>query len=99
MPGPRVEGRDSGSITCISEGSRTVRVRRRRGVNRLGGAPETRRECSAEVVPRPQMMSGESDHLCPGVAPAVPCAKRMIPLESPGAGNRHAGFGEQGLET
>ena len=98
MPRPRVEGNDSGSITCISEGVEPEQVRCRRGVNRLDGSPETRRECRAEAVQRPQMMSGESDHLHARIA------RRSVyeahdPTGEPGAGNRHAGFGEQGLET
>ena len=60
--------------------SRTRSVRCRRGVNRLGDASATMQEagwpsCSGHGPPvhRP----------CPYLCPGGPCARRMIPLESP----------------
>ena len=72
--------------------SRTVRVRCCRGVNRLDGAPETGWECRAEAVPRPQTT-------CMPKSPWWSVCEAHDPTGEPGAGNRHAGFGEQGLET
>ena len=43
-------------------------------------------------------MSGEPDRLRARLARAVLC-EAHDPTGEPGAGNRHAGFGEQGLEN
>ncbi len=61
--------------------SRTRSVRCRRGVNRLGGAWADEAGGRMAVVQRPQ--SAGSPALSPPPRPGGPCARRMIPLESP----------------
>ena len=76
-------------ITCISEGDDPC-GRRRQGVSRPDDGPAGRRE-GASLVPRLASPPAGCDR-----------AARVRAHDStgePGAGNRHAGFGERGEET
>ena len=77
-------------ITCTSEGD-DLSGRRRQGVNRPDDAPAGRRK-GASLVPRARETR-------PLVAPGKPVCEPHDSTGEPGAGNRHAGFGERGEET
>ena len=72
--GPRKSAGMPDVITCTSEGD-DLSGRRRRGVNRPDDAPAGQRT-GASPVPGLAMTR-------PLVVTGIPCASRMIPLESP----------------
>ena len=77
-------------ITCISEGDDPC-GRRRQGVNRSDDAPAGQRQGVSRVprLARPARWS----------QPEKPVCEPHDSTGEPGAGNRHAGFGERGEET
>ena len=77
-------------ITCTSEGD-DPRGRRRQGVNRSDDAPAGQRPaCEPGATARKAR---------PLVATGKPVCEPHDSTGEPGAGNRHAGFGERGEET
>ena len=73
------------------------RRRRRQGVNRpAAGCGDRREEAGGVRLPRRGRYHRTRHSRRSRI---YPWASGMIPLESPSAGNRHAGFGERGAET
>ena len=78
---PRLEGRDFGTRHMRKRRGRTQTVRRCRGVDRPGGTPETTREAGRLACSG--LGHRTSRLLPPTTRSGGPCARCMIPLESP----------------
>ena len=77
MPGPRDEGDDSGKHHMHKSRSRN------RTGSMLSRREQARRRAGDGVGMQSGSRAASADHLHAQIALAVPCARRMIPLESP----------------
>ncbi len=94
---PRLEGRDFGTRHMRKRRGRTQTVRRCRGVDRPGGTPETTREAGRLAC---SGLGHRTNRLLPPTTRSGgPCARCMIPLESPVREIRTPGSESGGEET
>ncbi len=94
---PRLEGRDFGTRHMRKRRGRTQTVRRCRGVDRPGGTPEATREAGRLACSG--LGHRTSRFLPPTTRSGGPCARCMIPLESPVREIRTPGSESGGEET
>ena len=87
--------REANAGTSASRGGR----RGRQGVNRpAAGCGDRREEAGGRAAPATRTEGKKTDAPFPS-EPDLPRCERHDPTGEPGAGKRHAGFGERGAET